>query len=459
MTSLVINHWANHPTQISGAGLWWLPGNPAKRTYGTFEFTSQGGMLTTSGELIGIKEPWPEQATILGELDNGDRVTLLEARVGSIRVNNDDVQGEDWKISSLLIGTWAALGMDETFSTLSFRSLRLSEWASSRPRVSGARQSMEVKWRESVRFDLVSLGWLTLQWEQQASFTDHSANMTIHPTAVFHAEDVRSLRQLWDEFVVPFVEFMMLATGGRDGIQSLRLRGPVPAGTKHPALVTPNVDWYTSTLPVGDETPDSRQQHLIKFRELEERLPGVIQRWFELERQHRFALRQFSAVVLSPSGSNEDSFDRTVRALEVWHRLDSDETLMTSEQYGALLDRLADAAPEHSTFIRQRMQYQNAPSLKQRLDALVGEAGEPVGAAIAHSPKFIRRTVDTRNELTHRADAGTHFDPPNLRAAEHLWQLVLRAVLLRRLGFEGSELEPMLSRTPDGTLIRFPSKL
>jgi hypothetical protein len=87
-------------------------------------------------------------------------------------------------------------------------------------------------------------------------------------------------------------------------------------------------------------------------------------------------------------------------------------------------------------FLHSRLQHANDPSLRERLDALIAECGEPITGLVNRYDRFVRRVVETRNVLTHRGSQGgeRRFDTDELFYAQKTCAALFAIVVLRAVG-------------------------
>jgi hypothetical protein len=64
-------------------------------------------------------------------------------------------------------------------------------------------------------------------------------------------------------------------------------------------------------------------------------------------------------------------------------------------------------------------------------------------------PKFVRRVVETRNNITHQSTTGDFFSPPQMAEARDILRRVMRANILRDIGLTEDEVHAALVRSPE----------
>lgn len=173
--------------------------------------------------------------------------------------------------------------------------------------------------------------------------------------------------------------------------------------------------------------------------------------WFAVHRAARSSLMDFFLSGFNQYEWAEDSFARIVRGLESWHRTVVGGLYMDESEYQGLYDQavMSAASTQHREFLRMRLKYGNEPTLKRRLDESVAEAGPPVSDLVSSLDRFTRRVTEARNSLAHRGTSQQIYTRAQMWHAQAILQLVLRSVLLRRLGFGDEEVAACIARTED----------
>jgi hypothetical protein len=96
-----------------------------------------------------------------------------------------------------------------------------------------------------------------------------------------------------------------------------------------------------------------------------------------------------------------------------------------------------------------RPRLRNDRTLRQRLDELIENSGEPVASLLANYNVFSKRVVQTRNSLAHEGTIGTAFAYDELFWAQKTLEHVFRSALLRRLSFSDEQILRQVLRTTE----------
>jgi hypothetical protein len=181
-------------------------------------------------------------------------------------------------------------------------------------------------------------------------------------------------------------------------------------------------------------------------------MPDLMEAWFSLYDKAAYPLQEYflSDVFEGPSVFEED-FARSVRCLEVYHRVTKGGEYLPRGVFNDLVGRLKDAAHDVSerSFVAMRMNFANELTLKQRLEDLIAHSCGLLEMEVGRRPKFVRRVVDTRNNITHQSTTGEFFSPPQMAEARDILRRIMRANILRDIGFAEDEVQAALVRSPE----------
>jgi hypothetical protein len=429
-------------------GLWWLPADAETRIGGTLDFHSDGGgTLRLHGGLRG-EAALARSEIVFGETDRGP-VTLTDAlQTGHhARGEQRNVTSETWRCHTLVIGRHWAEGDLTPIAFARLETILLPWWtAKSRPHhewdTDGRGEILRVDLPSSLRADIAG-GKLSIDWLSASRLGQMEAQIDAAPGLAYEPSQPVTVANLWRELITPSLFLTTFATGQADGIARLTVQEDL-AEVSSPADVRFSRWWGTPL----SSSPDW-WSFLLPFEDFEARFDELCRLWFDLHASIRTSLQEFFSVSFTPSMYLEDSFNRTVRSLELFHRARMGGQLMSDVDYRDLLDRVKGAVTRDQWQVASmRLNYGNEPTQKQRLEELVMRAGSPIAPLIESFRKFPRRVVDRRNQLTH----GSEGKPPSMTDLHMAWAsdclaVVFHAVLLRELGFDEDATEALVTRS------------
>jgi hypothetical protein len=442
-------------------GMWWTPSAPERRVPGTLRIDLAGqAKLEVTGELMNV-EALSSDGVVLGDVfDPQGGVTICGAAVTNQRRRGEttvqEVVGTD-----ILVGRQFPEGGLTRFTAVTFESSRLASWTNepqpdlNNPTGDPLLYQVSIRVPEPLRCEIRDLGALTMNWLESSSFGIRGASVSVRPVFTVKLDGPLTLEEIWERVVTPLLFFTTFATGQGDSILSLKLQSSANARPD---------DWYdgdkaewlggTWGARSGDDELDvPRWEQLVQFDDVRDRFEQVFPRWFDLFPQAQSSLLDLFAVPITRGLFVEEQFTRIVRAMEAWHRETVGGTFMEDAHFADLLGRLVAAAEssEERSFVKMRLNYANERTLKQRLDALIEAAGSPLNDLVSSYSRFSRRVTDTRNSLAHHGSLGTAFDDAGLLCAQKTLELIMRAVLMRRLDFDDEAVAAAVQRTRDWT--------
>lgn len=207
--------------------------------------------------------------------------------------------------------------------------------------------------------------------------------------------------------------------------------------------------------PEEDERPRRLFSHDLLFNVQE--LPGGfergVERWFGLHSKYSSVIGLLLSVYYAPFICEEQRFLALAQAAEVYHGLAIGGTPLPKEAHDQRVTDVVSQIRDSSLreWAEQSLRDSNWYRLRGRLEQLLAAAGD-IGNEIADPDPdlFLRRTVKTRNYLTHH---GERHPLVIDRAAVLFWHgealaWLVRSLLLRDLGFSQDEMAERIRRTP-----------
>lgn len=439
-------------------GEWHIHDRPGVTAHGELAFDGGSGILELAGALTGHDDD-PGAKLIFGVTDDGIRLTLTLAwrrnhTINSRRDSEHAAERESWGCVAVYEGEWLPKGKDTKYVRADLSTRRLDDWAGIRPEPSlgpvGGVSSITVEIPTSRSAEVHSFGSISLHWGERSTRGEFEATIEAPPSLSARFDVPLTSEEVWQRFVLPSVHWLILATGRRDEVVELRLWPDLPKRNMQHPYFDPSVVSLAHSWRTSDATPNkrvSRREQPIPLLHKTMQFERVIPLWFALHFKFRTAFIRFFAQVTDPAQFADESFERIVRSMEVWSGEDDPSGAIPAHEFDELLRGIQERAPQAWEFFGPRLEFANRQTLKRRLDRMLDEAGEPLTTVTKRWKGFVRRTVETRNSLIHRGDVGNAFSNLEMFMSERVWQLVLFAILMRRLGATTAEVTEMLGKT------------
>jgi ApeA N-terminal domain 1 len=450
----------NEPTdRIEHYGQWWLPETDDVRVGGALIFTpEEGPVLTVAGRLAHDDEQPP---AIVGLTTSNEYVSIFSPRwqgSSSVSIRKgtnphilEEVPSKQvWRGSTVAYGLYPD-GEQTTFDYIEVRSPAVSMWIGRpRPRVdhvAGENQDIQItlERQDAITCSLGDAN-LSIHWNEQSKTGSGEAQVWYEPCIAIIPTSPLTLDKAWELYLNPILFFVTLATGTAPHLVQLAVSTAYSTNPGSiPRRVLPTV-WNRVKAP---SRPPWSGEYLVPFEAVEASFEQVMLRWFEIEKQTRTALLEFFSVPFTPTMYEEESFARTVRACEMWHRAHFGGQYMSDDKFGQILNALTQAvAAEDRSFVNVRMQFANELTLKQRLDDMITRADTPLTALRDQCDRFTRRIVNKRNELTHGSVQSPSLDDDEMAWALYPIQAMFYSNLLRELGYGADFVSTATGRTP-----------
>jgi hypothetical protein len=154
-------------------------------------------------------------------------------------------------------------------------------------------------------------------------------------------------------------------------------------------------------------------EHLIRYDKIASEYGFIMAQWFvksaELDPMMRLLVNPF----LDKYDFSVERFMDTMRAIETFHRRHHTNAILTKEEFEARVERACSGSltEEEAKWVKENLNWANAPSLKQRIAEMVQLYSFPYFVSrVPDSVKFCKEVGDSRNYYT-------HFDPRNEKKA------------------------------------------
>lgn len=429
-------------------GEWWLANAPEKRVGGVLEIEAgQVGRLL----LLGAFDPAAQtgEQVIHGSTTNAGAITIESAYFTGQSFRAPDLLQDRFEVDNVLIGAHIHAPKAQLFSHAYYEFESLPDWLDA-PSVEVVRGPSEafvglsVELKDAVSFSVLGVGRFTLAaWPGYATGRD-GGSVTITATMGVELDEALTLDQVEGDVTRPLLYFLTMANGRPERLSgvSLEMEAEEPDRERVGFISS---DWI-ATRP----SPDRKRWEtgFFKFADIEDRASQVLERWFALHRECRPAIEAYFAPRLAASAFVEDTFIRTVSALETLHRTRFNSKPLSRSEFRELLDTIESAVNrQHWEFLETRLRFANGPTLRERLDELLDEVDGEVAASIRDLRDFTARVVKTRNALAHRSDTGDAFTDHEAVAAVHVLDLLFNGYVGRVLGFSSDEVHELAFRS------------
>jgi hypothetical protein len=369
---------------------------------------------------------------------------LSDQNVSGRGAADRDVTSERWFCFTVFLGAHFDKGIDEPMDSISVSTDHLSWWLRE-PRPIMNRGSLPQA--EGVTLEVpdalivtLPLGEFSLHWLTSSRRGRVDAEISVSPLMGLRPIDALSITDAWQAVIRPVVLFLTFATGEPNRITSCHVsQGDDPRTCRTARVLLSS--WASPTL---ETTPDWFH-FILPFTDVRDRFDDIVRGWFEIYGSGSTAIMEHFTPRLAPHTYLEDSFGRSVRSLELWHRSRIGTPVIPEPEFQALLDVVRSSVTKADwRFLEQRLRYANEPTLKRRLDEMVDRAIPLLSREVRSYRRFTRRVTDMRNALTHGGG-----DPPvhHMSWALQVLDGIFYNLVLVELGFDVDQIEEIFRRS------------
>lgn len=437
---------------FESAGLWWLPGTPDEQVVGLLAFSpSEGFTLSIPfGHLGGFRRMMARvnhsenTPLIHGVLRNGKQVTLVNALLTNMTMNMPGAGSEEY---------YAGLGLvsgDETGpnpkldrARLAFTYLRdcaVDHPCESEHRLEEDRLGREVDYHyETPDPEQIAAGdgWtVTLIHTASVPFASLEGFSLSHDVEIeLRFDGEIDLATLSSEFVAPLWQFLVFCVDR--GVDTTKLRIRTPGGD----------EW----IDVGRHQSVSGRSEkvlmppfmLLSRPQLGDRLDSALRIWLTLSEDERRAAGLLTGLVSERGIPSDLRFLVAVQALETLARVEATEDELKPEEFERRRQAVIDSVDESKVrnWVKRKLKHANQRSTPDLLKDLIADTGK-YAASIAPDGKSLLDDIrDNRNFYTHRDSrrAKQVLEGEELYVLTQAVLLLLKAAMLRRIGFDGAE--------------------
>lgn len=247
-----------------------------------------------------------------------------------------------------------------------------------------------------------------------------------------------------NRFVIPLQHLLTLATTHVNHLTSLKafhdenVELEVFASGEHIDSLVPfdviiqgMIKWNKTEYPVINSL-------LFDLGNIEGHYEKVLQRWFSLYDKHRPVQNLLFGVLFAPDAYPEDRFLNLARALEIYHRNKYPGGEMPKADFKRLRNEIvAQVEDQHKGWLQKKLIWANELTLQDRIARLIRDCDKlQLPEALDISVEDLARIIkDQRNRLTHYSSEKKVVSSSTLVWLSHLIEFLLKALLLKELGF------------------------
>ncbi|NEP90716.1 MAG: hypothetical protein F6K18_30055 [Okeania sp. SIO2C2] len=141
---------------------------------------------------------------------------------------------------------------------------------------------------------------------------------------------------------------------------------------------------------------------LFSLSEIKSDFSLIMQRWFNFVEKLDSVLNLFFSIKYKPDIYLESKFINLVQAIESYHRRQIKNYVLPENEHKERIKRVLDSVPdEYQEWLKEKLNYSNEPTLKERLIELLELIPEITNQLIKDKEVFATKVKNARNYFTH----------------------------------------------------------
>ena len=390
-------------------GVWWLPGDEAKRVVGILKFNPEDGAdLELMGALSNHSEL--DSDIVLGKTSDGKDITLYGCFQTKFTFNSSGIPTTVIFANIVFEGAHFNTEEEIEFQELSCRYTHLDEWA----------------WMKGIHITPPTESKLEIKYECPASVKtnisdDYSIEVypiTQTPTYSIVQKEVNITQRIYIKLIsnkpssfgqqqdklYHIQNFLSLGVGKPVEIIDFMGRTEVNKEDYDGFILHPNVRIYFCTKEASDQyTPLVPQKMLFSLRDIQDDFDMIMRKWFDKEKTLKPVFNLYFGTLYNKDMYLEQRFLSLVQAVESYHRRTRINNEIDPEDHKKRVNAVMESVDDqYKKWIGGRLGYSNEPTLRKRLRELIDECGALIKLSSSSQKKsFINKVCDTRNYLTH----------------------------------------------------------
>lgn len=446
---------------IESNGLWFLPNSEDDKISGKISYSQeQGIILETLGSFGEIEQIFSDAdyAIILGVLQNGKKVTLINNAITSRTVNFPGIPTVKYISLYMLIGQHFQNKENINFNEISVEYHNLNKWTN----ISGLDKTQWSNKEMSLHYSLPSeINFKVNNYEASLEFSASRRNDDFSIFLLTEKIEFKLVNQnetsifdiLRDSLI--FQGFLTFATFESSYPNKILLRNNNDFETYNNSKIYHEVELlYKSKI-----SKSKKQKHsfefLFTYSDIKNNFQNIIDKWYKYDQEIEPIIYLFLNSFYSHNTIfSENKFLEIIHALETFHRRTHKNYVISKTEYRKQTKTILDSIPqEYRDWLQAKLNFGNEPSLHDRLVELLSEIKEfkILQEIISDNDQFIKDVKNSRNYYTHydKSLEKKYLKGSALYYLTMKLRIILIVHLLISLGFGKEKINQILQRLKD----------
>jgi len=397
--------------EIKYKGLWWLPSDSENKVAGDLTFSNSNGIelnIIGSLDLSMLNEGQSKTIEIiLGISEAGELITIYDSDINDFKLASfPGIYTQKYISQILFIGAHFPDPNDILFYKAEVDYSYLSDWANlsvPMPAIKSREYNFSYTCPENISAK-IEQGQISVVY-RYSSVGDlrhvefrPSAYLQIEPKMELSFEDFKS------QFIYPIKNFLTLATNIPNSLTSVYLysRNGTRISSRAVDKIPIQAIFQTKLRENIGKKSILSEAMLFSLEDIKSYFSLVMQKWFNVVSKLDSLCNLFFSVQYSNEMYAEHRFLNLVQAAELYHRRKKNNQVLSNNEHTDRLYSILNSIPEeHKEWLKQKLEFSNEPTLKERLADLSDLTKEVIIPLIDDREKWIAKIKNTRNYYTH----------------------------------------------------------
>ncbi len=397
--------------EIKYKGFWWLPSDSENKVAVDLTFSNSNGIkLNIIGSWVNhwnssmLNEGQSETIKIiLGISEAGKLITIYDSILKNYVLHSSPgLDTQKYRSKILFIDAHFTDPSDILFYKAEVDYSYLSDWANLPvPAIKGREYNLSYTYPEKISAKIAQ-GQISVVYRYSSVYDLRhvrlSACLQIEPKMELSFED------FYSQFIFPIKNFLTLATNRPNSPTSVRLYSRNGTTQGSHALEEIPIQAIFQTEFRENIGKKSRALILFSLEDIKSNFSLVMQKWFNVVNELGMGslcnlFFSVFSVLYSKEMYAEHRFLNLVQAAELYHRLKKNNQVLPKNEHEYRRNSILNSIPEeHKEWLKQKLEFSNEPTLKERLSDLTKEV---IIRLIDDPEKWIVKIKNTRNYYTH----------------------------------------------------------
>lgn len=450
------------------SGYWWMPQAPDEKLTGVLSYDPQKGLrlhligagwMGADSQVNGLMfADWLGEWPVIHGEGDGQKITLLNTHALTTPRHKQDIYVHTALVGCHLLDERQAvfIGGHATVENMTAWSRRSGigmkhHWGSAPDTVSGEITLTQLS-PKTVDIDGLTAKLGQWWWQPYADQTRYGTRARVNENAsiAFSSDCGRPLRE-WLDLLTGIADLVSLSTLTACGVMTMSVQMPAtPEAFRddHPERDWPReIDVYQDRVVKPEPEAKAVDPWTMVLTLDDVPFEELIPRWLQVRERFSAARSMILGLQYVSGGYLETKVVTAVAAAESFHRALNAGPPIPKDQFKALRNHLLEVVPdEYKSWVRERLA-QNAPSLKERLLALIERLGDVGIQLIPDGESWAIAAGRARNTLAHSGPSGGHTRD-QLRAVIDVTSAVVILNLMQELGVPEARMLQSLTDQP-----------